>query len=419
MGEESFDNAPRHPSLARRSLVAWPGYHSGLAVDQLDRSVIGAIAKPLPHAVQDPRPVAQALRLGMGVVLPGQAWRNQLPLDHAKRTGMFSALSHHRPGRQLDPDDKRFSATFAETYAADHLAAELGAGATILTTPGHVLTREGSSGRENDLLLARLAADEFTARRAAAPAPGRPAAMRREIYATIVLQGVHARERAIVDWLINAYAALDGISGYWIIAANCNGSGVQVAGYARLALALQAVTQRPAVVSCVGDAHLALLASGVAATCAGVHGMSFTFPPAELPERKHDDDDEPGLGIFVYHRAVLGNVGSFTAEGERARIALFGRAPCRCGHHPANRPPRGKRQTVAHNSWAVSRDALAFSVPEVLVAERQLDQRVQRAARRRTLLGLTGVKPGFRSVPRVAAELRAAKAPDQPGEQPG
>jgi len=331
---------------------------------------------------------------------------------------MFSVLAHHRPGRQLDPDDKRFSATFSETYAADHLAAELGAGATILTTPGHVLTREGSTGRENDLLLARLAAEEFSARRAAAPAPGQPAAMRREIYATIVLQGVHARERAIVDWLINAYAALDGISGYWIIAANCNASGVQVAGYARLALALQAVTQRPAVVSCVGDAHLALLASGVAATCAGVHGMSFTFPPAELPERQ-DDEEERGLGIFVYHSAVLGNVGAFTDEGERARSALFGSAPCLCGHHPANRPPRGKRQTVSHNSWAVSRDALAFSVPAVALAEQRLDQRVQQAARQRVLLGLSGVKTGFRSVPRVAAELRAANAPDQPGEQPG
>lgn len=146
--------------------------------------------------------------------------------------------------------------------------------------------------------------------------------------------------------------------------------------------------------------------------------MSFTFPPAELPERE-DDEEERGLGIFVYHPAVLGNVGAFTDEGERARSALFGSAPCLCGHHPASRPPRGKRQTVAHNSWAVSRDALAFSIPEVALAEQQLDQRVQQAARQRILLGLSGVKTGFRSVPRAAAELRAANAPDQPGEQPG
>src|SRR5215218_845489 len=415
MGDESLDNAPRHPSLAKRSLVAWPGYQSGLSIEQLDRSIVGAIAKPLPHAVQDSRPVADALRLGMGVALPGQAWRNQLPIGHAKRTGSFAALDHCRD-RRIDPDARRFAAGFAERYAADHLAAEVKAGATILTTPGHVLSTEGSTGRRNDLLLARLAVQEFTARGADAGPPGRPATMKRGIYATIVLQGMHAREPAIIDWLINAYAALDGISGYWIIAANCNASGVQVAGYARLALALQARTQRPTVVSCVGDAHLAMLASGVAATCAGVHGMSFTYPPAELPECD-EDDEERGLGIFVYHPAVLGNVGAFTEEGERARIALFKSAPCPCRHHPANSPPRGKRQTVAHNSWAVSRDALAFSVPEVVLAEQRLDQRVQQAARQRILLGLSGVKTGFGSVPRVAAELRVADRPGRSEEQ--
>ncbi|MDQ2643602.1 MAG: hypothetical protein M3020_07300 [Myxococcota bacterium] len=395
--------------------MAWPGYHSGLAIDQLDRSVIGAIAKPLPHAVQDPRPVAEALRLGMGVVLPGQAWRNQLPIGHGKRTGMFSGLPHHRPDKQLDPEARRFSATFAEKYAADHLDAEINAGATLLTTPGHVLAHEGSTGRENELLLARLAVEEFVARRAAAPPPRRAMTIRREIYATVVVQAVHARQPVAIDQLVNAYASLEGVSGYWIIAANCRGGAADVAGYARLALSLQAATGRPAVVSCVGDAHLALLASGVAATCAGVHGMSFAFPPRELPAR--EGDEEQGLGIHVYHRAVLGNVGPLGADGERARTALFASAPCPCGHHPANRPPRGRRQTIAHNSWAIGRDALVFSVPKVVIAEQRLDQRVQRAARRRSLLGLSGVKPGFRSVPRAAAELRAAN--NQPGERPG
>ena len=397
--------------------MAWPGYRSGLSVDQLNRAIVGAIAKPLSHAVQDPALVTAALRDGMGVVLPAQAWRNQLPLDHPKRTGMFSMLALHRPGLRLAPDVARFPASFAEAYAADHVAAELNAGATLATTPGHVLVEERSVGRANDLELARLAGQEFVARRASAPAPGQPVTARREIYATIVLQGAHAKVRETIDWLVGEYSALQDVSGYWIIAANFNGSGIQVAGYARLALRLQRETGRPAVVSCVGDAHLALLASGVAATCAGLHGMSFTYPPAVLPIREDGSDEQQGLGIFVYHQAVLGFVGKLGAQGEPARQAIFRNVPCACGHHPANHPPQGKRQIVAHNSWAVSSDAWELATRAVPAAEEHLARRAQEAKRQRTFLRLTSLNPGFLVVPRAAAELRFDEARGEASER--
>jgi hypothetical protein len=96
MSETGVPVAPRHPELGRRSLITWPGYRSGLPVSALDRRVIGAIAKPLAHATLDPGFVAAALRAGLGVVLPAQAWRNQLPLDHPKRCGTFAKLRLHR-----------------------------------------------------------------------------------------------------------------------------------------------------------------------------------------------------------------------------------------------------------------------------------------------------------------------------------
>jgi hypothetical protein len=408
--------APRHPDLETRGLIAWPGYRSGLSVEQLDRRVIGAIAKPLFHAAQDPKLVKAALARGMGVVLPGQAWRNQLALDHPGRTGAFARFGHHRPGLRLAPDERRFGGSFAEAYAADHLGAELGAGATIATTPGHVLERECSLGRENDLLLARLAAQEFITRRAFAPAPGRPATAHRELYATIILQGHHAKCPEIVDELVTAYANLEHISGYWIVAANYNHSGVQLAGYTRLALGLEQLAARPAVVSGVGAEHLALLASGVAATCAGLHGMSFAFPPAIFPESEEGEDEE-GLGIYVYHRAVLGFVGRLGAEGEPSRRAIFANRPCLCGHHPSDQPPKGRRATVAHNSWAVSADALEFATPNVLSAEERLSARSQEARRQRKFLQLSALRPGFASVPRAARELREQRASEAGGSQ--
>ncbi|HEX6602101.1 MAG TPA: hypothetical protein VF030_05615, partial [Solirubrobacterales bacterium] len=325
--------------------------------------------------------MSQALTAGMGVLLPAQAWRNQLPLDHAKRTGAFRLFDINRPGLVLEPEAGPLSADFAERYAADHLEAELGAGATIATTPAHVLDCEGGVGRANDLLLARLSAEEFAARRAAAPGPSRPPYEIRELYATLVVQGSQLVRPGVLDQLMEAYGPLEGVSGYLIIAANCSQSGIQAAAYASLALRLQEATGRPVVTYGLGDAHLALLASGVAATCAGVHGMSFEFPPAEFEdledEERAEDEDEPGLGIHTYHPAILGNVGRLGVEGEAARLAIFSNRPCRCGHHRHDEPPRKKGEIVRHNAYAVSADARAFATDAIPAAERKLLARAQ------------------------------------------
>ncbi len=410
--------APRHPRLESRSFVAWPGYQSGLKVEELDRRIVGAIAKPLSHTVHDSSPVSKALDASMGVLLPAQAWRNQLPLDHPKRAGAFGMLDHHRPGLVLDPDAGALRADFAELYAADHLQAELGARATIATTPGHVLAQEGGVGRSNELLLARLTAEDFAARRAAVPAPVRPAHETRELYATIILQGKHAMLPGVVEALLDDYGALEGISGYLIMAANCSQTGVQVAAYASLALRLQAITERPVVTFGLGDAHLAFLASGIAATCAGMHGMSFQFPPAEFDELKEEEDktdeededeEETGLGVYTYHSAILGNVGRLGSEGEPAREAIFKNQPCDCGHHRRDKPPQKKGEIVRHNSYAVSADARAFTSGDVLAAERKLLARAQNAERMRAFLKLSKLKRGFFAVSVAAATLRGGQ----------
>jgi hypothetical protein len=399
----------REPTIKRRSLVAWAGYRSGVSVESMDRTVIGSVATPLTHAAANSTLLAAALKEQMGVVLPSQGWRNQLERTDKKRLGGFANLSVSRPAIVLRPDEQRYRTSFAERYSADHLEGELSAGATIATTPGHVLAEECAIGRENELLLARLSAEEFAARRGSAPAPGQPATARRALYATIMLQGEHAKHPEIVARLLAEYEALEGVSGYWIIATNCNQSGVQLAGYARLALGLQAATGRATVCSGVGDTHLALLASGVAATCVGLHGMTFTFPPAPLPEPDPEsEEDPPGLGIPVYHRTILGNVGAPGADGANARRAIFRNQPCPCGHHQADEPPERRQATVRHNAWSVSADAGELARPTVADAERLLRARAETAARTRTFLKLGKLKPGFASVAPAAAAVRDA-----------
>ena len=397
----------RHPRRGHRTLIAWPGYHSGLPIDSFDRHVVGAIAKPLAHAGGDSQLIAAALAAGMGVVLPGETWRNQLPRRHKKRTGAFSQLASHRPGMQVDPDARRFPATFAERLAEDNLNEQLSAGATLATTPPHVLEREAGDGRQNDLQLARLTAEVFASRRAFAPAPGRTG--RRELYATLIVQGCHAADRRTVEWLATTYAGLEGIDGYWIVAANTTRSAKQLRGYTRLALLLERLSERPVAMFGVGHPHLAFLASGVAATCAGLYGMNFKFPPDELA--LGEDDEEPlRLAVHTYHRDILGNAGQLGREGDALRERLFHNRPCDCPHHEPDRPPLGRSAIIRHNSWCVQADARSLAEAAVVDAELQLVERITLAQRNRAFHGLTPLPTGFAAVAVEAARLRDGKS---------
>jgi hypothetical protein len=225
------------------------------------------------------------------------------------------------------------------------------------------------------------------------------------------VQGRHVADARTVAWLIKAYSSLENVDGYWIIGVNTHGSGRQLAGYARLALELERVTERPTTTSCVGDAHLALLASKVASTCAGLHGMRLKHPPDELPTGAGgDEDDAPGLAIYTYHPAVLGNAGVLGAEGDTVRTALFYNRPCHCGHHARRVPPLGRAQIVQHNLAQLQRDARAFMRRGTHDAEAYLVNRVLVARRHRSLLGMSRLSPGFLAVPREAQKLRERRA---------
>jgi hypothetical protein len=405
--DNALPAAPRHPRRGHRTLIAWPGYHSGLSIDSFDRQVVGAIAKPLAHAGADSQLIAAALAAGMGVVLPGETWRNQLPLRHQKRTGAFSQLASHRPGIRVDPDAHRFSAGFAERLAEDNLNEQLSAGATLATTAAHVLEREVGDGRQNDLLLARLTAEDFVSRRAFAPAPGRTG--RRELYATLIVQGRDVSDPPTVDWLAGAYAELEDIDGYWIVAANTSRSARQLRGYTRLALQLELLSERPAALSGVGHPHLAFLASGLPATCAGLYGMNFKFPPIELEATGEDDEPTP-LAVHTYHRDLLGNAGPLGPEGDALRARLFHNRPCDCPYHEPDRPPLGRSAIIRHNSWCIQADARSFAVPAVSNAEVQLAERITLAQRNRAFHSLTPLPTGFAAVAVEAARLRAGES---------
>jgi len=385
----------------------------------MNREIVGAIAKPLAHAAHEQTLIAQALDCDMGLLLPPQSWRNQLPIDHPKRGGAFSDLPISRPVVEFSPEGEHGSG-FLEAYAADHLQSEIRGRATLLTTPCHVLEQECGAGRRCDLQLAAHTVDEFQASRAWA---GPDETVSRELYASLIVQGHHARDPHVIDSLVAAYAELD-VMGYLIIAANYRKSAVQATGYAALGLRLQALTGRPAVIACVGFSQLAFLASGIAATWSGLHGMSFSYPPelvrgdavsevaaaaggaAVATDEGEAGQDDDGFGVFVYHRDLLGYAGQLGAEGEAVRLAAFQNRPCSCGFHSPMRPPAAQGEIINHNAWAVSSDVEEFVTADVLETEQRLVARIERATRLRGLIGATGLSTDFLGVVREARRLR-------------
>lgn len=408
------DRAPRHPRIGRPSLILHCGYHSGVSIDMLDRFPVGAISKPLVHAAIDSGFVAAAQRAELGVVLPPETWRNQLPLRHSKRSEAFRLLGFALDD-VLDIGAGALPEAFSARYAASVIDAQLKAGTTIALTPAHVHDFEDGAGRDNDVRLARLAASEFAARAARmSPLPGGGP---RQVFAALIVQGGHVP--FAVHKLTAQYADLE-VDGYWLSIANARLSHRELLAVAELALRLQEMTGRPVVVTCIGHIQLALLAYGVAATCIGHHGGSLGFPPVDLrAEReleREEDDDENGIGVHTYHPEILGAF----ALGEKydaLRAYAFRRWPCSCGAHDAETQPQGKEIRTHNLHWHLREASWVAAQAEANRAG-AMTERIERTRTRRVAeLKMSALKPGWRGVAAGAQRVgRDAGRGDEPAE---
>lgn len=387
-------------------MVPWAD--DGAAIDPaaLAPDVSGALALPLRRAAVQAAGIAQARTAGAGVVLAGQAWLNQLP--PAQRPRDFAALPHAFP-RALDLDRERLSPAVLADYAERHLDAQLAAGATLATTPAHLLADAGGPGREQELELARATVAAWRERQGWRPPPQRAGEPPRELLAALAVRPGAAAD---AESLLTAYAELE-VDGYWLTlvaggGTNAGGAtgddeawAAAVAGVAGLALRLQEATGRPVTVAGAGDVHVALLAGGVAATCASPTGPALAFPP-----RPFDGDGVTGIATPVYHPAIVGHVPPGPA-GDEARLALFATEPCRCGFHIAFEAPRGRRETLGHNRWCLGSEARDVTRLVPALDEIRLGGRLSRAATVRRRLGLPPVPPAWAAAIETARARRA------------
>ncbi|MDO8187312.1 hypothetical protein Q5424_12825 [Conexibacter sp. JD483] len=445
MGDGRDSPAPRHPCTERRSLVLWSA--AGLDAALLPRDVAGTLALPLHSSVREGA-IDVTRRAEMGIALAPQAWRNQLPPE--RRGAAFAALPYAQP-EALELEAGALSAGAAADYADAVLDAQLAAGATLATTPAHVFEREGGIGRANDLLLASATIAAWHERQGWRPPPQRPDDPPRELYATIAVRARHLPEA--VPELLARYSALP-VDGFWLVLLDDDATRTSprvAEAITTLALGLQAAPApggfsgaasagiggagggfgaaasagggfgaaasagggfgaaagaggRPVVVAGAGAWHAALLASGVAATCAGADGAQPTFPPDAA-----GSDGVVGIGVPVFHPAILGSA-PHGAAGEEAREWLFAAHPCRCGEHLAYEPPRGRRATLRHNLACLAAEARDATRLAPLLDETRLAARVERANATRARLALPPLPPAWSAVAATARDLRTAAA---------
>ncbi len=323
MGDGRDSPAPRHPSSERRSLVLWAAA-GGAGADPalIPRDVVGTLALPLhgvgAAAARDASLAGGAIAAGvaeraraagLGLALAPQAWRNQLDPD--RRGAAFALLPYAQPDA-LELEAGALGDDAARDYADAVLDAQLAAGATLATTPAHVFEREHGAGRDNDLLLASATVAAWRERQGWRPPPQRPATRRASCTPRArrprpsPARGGSAAGRALPR---SRPSTASGSSCSTTTTARTSARVAE--GVTALALGLQA-GGRPVVVAGAGAWHAALLASGVAATCAGADGAQPTFPPDAAAA-----DGVTGIGVQVFHQAILGSAPLGAAPARR------------------------------------------------------------------------------------------------------
>lgn len=388
-----------HPTLRHRGLVAWPGWGGADSLAALDTRHIGTIAKSLVEVDGDPLVVRRARAAGYGVLLDGEAWRNQLPADHVRRSPRFLDLAYATDA-SLDLKARRLPGRLVEQISVAYLDEQYRKQATLLVTPAHWVENEGGIERANDLAFAQAALAYFSDAGLdevddawTGPTP--------QIYAGIMVNMDRLTEDA-VEALVATYADVSA-DGYSISAVNFNESGVRTRLVLSLGLQLQQETGRPCVLSGLCSTHLAGLAVGLAATCTGRYRSSIKFPPHEFPRPKPGEEPR-GRGVFVYHPAVLGAC-PLGDKGEKARAMLFGEHGCTCGVHDEDAAPKTQSEKLQHNLfWLMAESARAAS-GHYDEAIDDLEGRIPGASAERHRVGMGRLRPSFGAAVRLSREM--------------
>lgn len=335
-------------STKPRPLVQWINRNTAPHGRELDPdSPIGAIATSVIGAAHLGSTLAAARADGRGALVDTEAWRSQLEPEDPQRGGEFRRLRLELdPARSLRPSHDTLAESDRLQLLVAHRNAQVSLGASILLSPYHRVREEAplSSGRRLDLDLAH----EFGALVAATGATEAPGVAGRRSIAIGIAVDARRLSPAVITELIAGYRDVSADL-FWIWVWKFTSSAVQYEQVQALAGGLQLATGIPCLLGGIGRLWEAALRNGVAAACQGWGRTEMHFPPRDPPQSlMGNDDDDGGLGIHVFHRAIRGTT-NLGREAETPLRQLFAEVPCECGHHTAAAMPESQPERHAHN----------------------------------------------------------------------
>jgi hypothetical protein len=334
LSRSTLDNTGSpHPVPGGCSFIPHLSFNQKRLLDLVEHSETATVGASLAHSVygQDP-PLFEPAR-PPGLMLDPETHLRSVELG--QRPTHFRKLPYGGEVR-FDPDHDFLSDRQARALVVAVLDEQRRRGATLLLTPYHLCGGPATEGRKLDVLLAKASVRHFEQQRMAEPPKLAPRQAPRQLFAAIALPLSALRTDATVEELVELYRSVRA-AGYWVRIADFNERAAPelVGRGARLLWQLQCVTQRPVVASGPGPLGLALVAGGLAAFSVGICSNERFAEPAESSGRRGTPS--------VYHPAFMR---AFDARGENARNA-FRSVGCECGHHPPERPPRG-REILLH-----------------------------------------------------------------------
>lgn len=301
----------------------------------LDQRGHGTAVIPLYYANSISQLSLSARPEQKGLVLDPTTHLRELPSDD--RAEAFRNLPYGGDRDPFDAETAELGDDAILELALTPPALEREGGASLVLTTYHLAGGVGTRGRDLELLLARLAVQDFRDQRHDEPPVLSPHQFSREIYATIAVPLEVLRDFGEARRLAEAYLDIPA-DGYW----------VKILGFderARLADIAAAghffrclrEGRRPIVTCGAGQLYLGCLCDGLSASIGIAEGERFRYP-----ERWRVDANGESFGRRrpVYHPRLLRSI----MTGNRRLAAAFAAHPCDCGHHARHEPPIGRNR---------------------------------------------------------------------------
>jgi hypothetical protein len=356
-------DASPHP-WPERQLVPWWLRGDGAFF----RDLGGALQRTMAMSVAEAHgseTILQAIAHKVEVVLEPEADINVLA--PARRPVRFAASGVARK-RPYEPDGRRRTARFFETYALDTIETERLLGASCFVPPHHLVGAVGTLGRRRDLLLQQIAHDYWRAE--VGPTTPLTTNTPRRFAAAATFSLETLADPAERRDLIRLYADLPGDL-LWIRIADLSDgtSHPLVAAAADFLFRLRDAAGRDLVAVGLGTLAYPFMAAGLSAA------LGFGFNEYYRGPRVRRDQPENSFRIATFHQDGLRNVVP-SAPGDLAHL-LFAAAPCRCRYHPASLPPRNGAPRRYHSASCRIQDAHSLSSPPIRDAEDEILRRVE------------------------------------------